>query len=65
MSDNSIWKATWDRCIEHQITSAAFASDAQHLVTVGAMSAAINAQRHAKEYHDAATDRLERLIGVS
>lgn len=57
--------ATTTNCIEYQNVSAAFATDAAYLVAASALIAAAISQQHAREYHDAAWDRLARLIGVA
>jgi hypothetical protein len=61
---NEIIAATTKNCIEYQRLSAAFAADAMHYRDRLAMLAARNAQQKSREYHDAAWDRLARLIGV-
>jgi hypothetical protein len=61
---DEIIAATTKNCIAYQETSAAFARDAMWYRERLAMSAARKAQQHAREYHDAAWDRLARLIGV-
>jgi hypothetical protein len=64
MTKCGIVSATTKNCIEYQKTSAAFAQDAMFLRDEGAMVAACLAQQNARMYHDAAWDRLARLIGV-
>lgn len=56
--------ATRDNCRSYQETSAAFAADARFLVVEGAIGAAKKAQDTAATYHQAAWNRLARLIGV-
>ena len=57
--------ATTKNCIAYQKTSADFARDARFYLLHKSLSAAANAQQKSREYHDAAHDRLSRLIGES
>lgn len=55
--------ATLKNCVDYQRTAAGFAADAAYYRDEArAMPAAIQAQEHAREYHDAAWLRLDRLI---
>lgn len=64
MSKCPIVAATRNNCISYQQTAADIHLDAVFHISDGAMLAAANAQRHSAEYHQAAWDRLARLIGV-
>lgn len=65
MGDRSIVNATRENCVEYQMTARGFAYDAQYHLEQGTLGAAKEAQRKSAIYHEAARERLERLIGVS
>lgn len=67
MAPRDIVQATTKNCIEYQNTSAAFAADAEWLMAQpeNYRAAAIHKQEQSRIYHDAAWDRLARLIGVA
>jgi hypothetical protein len=65
MAPRDIVDATTKVCIECQRTAAAYAADAMYFAELGVEGAAKKHQESARIYHDAAWDRLSRLIGVS
>jgi hypothetical protein len=65
MAPRDIVQAATEACMYYQQIAQSMAHDAMYFAEQGAKGAAVFHQQKAREYHDAAWDRLSRLIGVS